>query len=739
MGNKNKATASQLDFLSLLGGIPKLGPKRVAALAAAGIKNIGELLRYYPVKYIDRSAVIDIKDIINVNGNDSVNNINTADNINNSKDACSDKSVKAVDINREDTVTVTGTVDTARSEFYGRPKFRVTVKGGGGGALDAIWFIRSMKIGAGERLMLTGRVTVNRGGRPLMVHPVLEKLADGVVVRPILAVYAIREPMREAGVNQKLLRYSIEWALDNVGGYPQILPDIIEKEKGFPPLRDCLRQVHLPDSLLGLDVYRARLKYEELYRLALDLRWSRRKFALPGYAMSPGDLADRLRAELPFALTESQEAAVRVLHGDAARPARMHRLLQGDVGSGKTVTALFAALPALNSGRQVAWMAPTEILAKQTKSAVEGYLAGLGIRVGYVGAGDAPEKRRALCDLASGELRFAVGTHALFMPSVRFSNLGMIIIDEQHKFGAAQRLKLQEKGPASDFLLMSATPIPQTLAKTLYGDLDVAEIGPRPDRAAVSTRIVPEGRRADMEGFILERIGAGARVFYVVPRIDQQPSDDLGDEGGGGSKGVTREPAASGGGGQTDGLPLKTVDSVSGALKRGPLSSAPIHKLHGRMPADERDAAIRAFKEGPPGVLVSTTIVEVGVDVADAAVMVIENPEFFGLAQLHQIRGRVGRGGVASHCFLLPGPGAYRDARTMGRLKFLCGCADGFEIAERDLRNRGPGDAAGYRQSGWDDLLAADILEDAGMFTGILSEMDILFAKDGKYGVNHTM
>ena len=734
MGNSNKSNAaapSQLDFLSPITYIPKLGPKRVAALEAAGIKNIGDLLRYYPVKYIDRSKVTDIRDIANINSNkpintDTVNNTinNTLNNANDNKDI----NINTI-INTDDKLTVVGVVDAARHEFYGRPKFRVTLKGNGGGLLDAFWYIRGMKIGVGERLMLTGRVTANKGGRPVMIHPILEKLTDDVTARPILAVYAIREPMREAGVNQKLLRYSIEWALGKVGSYPQLLPDVIEAGKGFPPLCDCIRQVHLPDDLSGLEAYKARLRYEELYKIALDLRWSRRKFALPGYSMSPGDLADRLRAALPFKLTESQEAAVRVLYADAARPTRMHRLLQGDVGSGKTVTALFAALPALNSGRQVAWMAPTEILAKQTKSAVEGYLAGLGIRVEYVGAGDAPEKRRALGDLASGALRFAVGTHALFMPSVRFSNLGMVIIDEQHKFGAAQRLKLQEKGPASDFLLMSATPIPQTLAKTLYGDLDAVEIGSRPGRADVSTRIVPEGRRADMEGFILERIAAGSRVFYVVPRIEQQRPDDLEDGEGGVAKGGAGGRAASGGGGQADGLPVKTAEGAAEALKKGPLAAVPIYIVHGRMPADERDAAIRAFREGPPGVLVSTTIVEVGVDVPDAAVMVIENPELFGLAQLHQIRGRVGRGDTASYCFLLPGAEACRDERAMGRLRFLCGCSDGFEIAERDLRDRGPGDAAGYRQSGWDDLAAAGILEDAGTFLGILSEMDTLFAK----------
>jgi ATP-dependent DNA helicase RecG len=681
----------QLDFLSPISNIPRLGPKRVAALESVGIKRVGDLLNYYPVRYIDRSKTVEIEDMCNADKRVA-------------GQARDDAGVAADNA----PVTVTGVVSAARTEYFGRPKFRVTLKGGGGAELDALWYIRGMKIAAGERLMLTGPVLAGRG-RPLMIHPVIEKLSGDDAPRPILAVYALRGALREAGVNQKLLRRCVEWALGKIesGNYPRLLPESIEKRKNFPPLRDCLLRIHLPDDLSSLDMYRARLKYEELYRLALDLRWNRRKFALPGYAMLPGGLVARLRGELPFALTESQEAAVAALHADAARPARMHRLLQGDVGSGKTVTALFAALPALNSGRQVAWMAPTEVLARQTESVIRKYLCGLGIRVEYLGAGNTPDKRRTLSELASGELRFVVGTHALFMPSVNFSNLGMVIIDEQHKFGAAQRLRLHDKGPASDVLLMSATPIPQTLAKTLYGDLDAVEIASRPGLPPVSTRIVPEGKRAGMEGFILERVKAGERAFCVVPRIEEQQDDGDDEEEGA--------------------PPLKTVESVAERLKSGPLSAVPIRTLHGRMPPDERDAAISAFKDGPPGVLVSTAIVEVGVDVPDATVMVVENPELFGLAQLHQIRGRVGRGAAPSYCFLLPGSTACKDERTMARLKFICGCSDGFKIAEHDLRARGPGDAAGYRQSGWDGLLAADIMEDSEMFREILTEIDELF------------
>ena len=738
------AAQSQLDFITPLRAVPKLGPKRQSALEAAGVKDIGGLFHYYPSKYIDRSKRTAIKDARGFG---------------------------------ESAVTVRGTVKKVYVDYWRKARYRVLVSDESG-ELEALWYFRAMKVAVGDVLMLTGKVAENHG-KGMMFHPVYEKVAPEAEARPILAMYSIKEAMREAGISQKMLRNWIEWVIKNVGSYPHALPSAIESKHNFPPLEECLRQIHLPDDLAGLDKYKKRLKYEELYKLALNLRWNRKKFALPGRAMSAGELDAKMRALLPFALTDSQERALDILRGDAAGPVRMHRLLQGDVGSGKTITALLAALPALNSGRQVAWMAPTEVLAKQTKSVVEKYLGELGFRVEYLGAGDMREKREIRNALASGELRFVVGTHALFMPSVQFSDLGMAIIDEQHKFGAAQRLKLQEKGPSSDFLLMSATPIPQTLAKTLYGDLDTVEITSMPGRAPISTHIVPEGKRGDMEKFILEQISGGARAFYVVPRIDQ--IDDTGDdedeadekstnksksissrqfkqattgksvktvdsgnkagESIANKSGITSyhqfkqatssksengiDNKASSDNVSDIAPSIKTVDSAAEALMAGPLSAVPIHRLHGQMPYSEREEAIRAFRDGAPGILVATTIIEVGVDVSDATVMVIENPEYFGLAQLHQIRGRVGRGGRQSYCFLLPG-GSQNDGTTE-RLKFLCGCSDGFEIAEWDLRSRGPGEAAGNRQSGWDDLRAADILEDADMFREIMAETENLF------------
>ena len=688
---------SQIDFLSPLQKIPGLGPKRLFALNAVGIKTVGELLGYYPARYLDRSNRINISEARNFL--DSV-------------------------------ITVRGTVEKARAEYFGRGRYRISVRDGTG-EIEAVWYIRSMKIEAGATVMLTGKVSGGPKGRLFMFHPAFEKIASGCdSIKLILPVYSIKEPMRDAGVNQSLMRKTMEWALSKVEHYPQMLPATIENKYGFEPFSDCIRNVHFPEDLSALDKYKSRLKYEELYKLALNLRWNKRKFALPGYAMEPGELDAKMRELLPYKLTVSQEEAVSRLYADAAKRHRMHRLLQGDVGSGKTITALMATLPALNSGRQVIWMAPTEILAKQTKAVVDKYICALGFKTGYLGAGDTPEKRETLRELATGELRFAVGTHALFMPSVKLCNPGMVVIDEQHKFGAAQRLKLQEKAPASDFLMMSATPIPQTLAKTLYGDLDIIDIAARPDRMPISTHIVPPSKRAGMEKFILEQIENGMRVFYVVPRIDQQGDDDD-DDGSNGNdesprKGVAGQPPAPAARPQ-----IKTVDTVAAKLKTGLLSSVPIHKLHGQMSYEEREKAISAFKNGPPGILVATVIIEVGVDIPDATVMAIENPEFFGLAQLHQIRGRVGRGGAKSYCFLLPDADVEKSGKqvTDDRLKFLCGSQDGFEIAEWDLRRRGPGDVTGYKQSGWDDLCMADILEDTGMFREILKDIDKLFEK----------
>ena len=661
--------AVQLDFLSPITAIKGLGPRRVAGFAESGIETVGDLLYHFPRRYLDRSTIVPIGRI--------------ADFINSS-------------------CTIAGIVEKIRVERWGRGRLRALLKDDTG-EVELLWFgampaYRNM-LTPGVRVMATGKVGEYRHVQ--MVHPMVDRIdADGGAPEPaFFPIYPISESMREAGISNRILFKAIQWTLDAVTRYPEILPEPIVTKRGFPPLDQCLREIHQPRDAAMLDPYRDRLRYEELFNLALTLRWSRRKFALPGRSMKPGDLPSRFRTRLPFALTAGQEQAIATLYNDAASPMRMHRLLQGDVGCGKTLVAFFASFGALASGFQVAWLAPTEVLAMQTHKRIETWLGRLDLHAELLlGSTVAQNKRRIFGDLASGRLRFIVGTHALIQPAVKFKALGMIVIDEQHKFGAAQRLSLQEKDPASDFLLMSATPIPQTLAKTLYGDLDLVEIRESPaGRHPVSTHLVPEERRSEMERFIRSEIEKKqAAAYYVVPRIGQDEDSESSVE----------------------------IAATVKKLAAGAFKGIPTACLHGRMTSKEKERTIRSFADGGVKLLVSTTVVEVGVDVPHATCMVIESAERFGMAQLHQLRGRVGRSGEKSHCFLLTSPSA--DAEARERISFFSRHHDGFKIADRDLSLRGPGEVAGFRQTGWEELRIADIVRDAELFRTIQHELDAM-------------
>jgi ATP-dependent DNA helicase RecG len=482
---------------------------------------------------------------------------------------------------------------------------------------------------------------------------------------------------------------------------PETLPPAIVARHGFPALKECLEALHRPSRLDGLERFRERLRYEELYAVAITLRLNRRQFALPGRAMRAGELGERFVAGLPFAFTEGQRQAVEVLHADAASERRMHRLLQGDVGCGKTVVAFAACLPALASGLQVAWLAPTEVLARQTFDTVRAWLKPLGFGAELLTAATATAGKRAIREgLKSGDVRFVVGTHALLQDTVAFGRLGMAVIDEQQRFGVAQRAGLLAKGPEADFLLMTATPIPQTLAQAIYGDLEVVTIrGLPPGRIPVETHLVPEAKRRDMERFIAGR-AAEAQAYYVVPRIEAG-EDEEGE--------------------------LRDLTSAYEDLSSGPFRGIPSAVVHGRMAAAEKDEAVRSFAEGRARVLVATSVVEVGLDAPGATIMVIENAECFGLSQLHQLRGRVGRAGQKAYCFVLS-PAVERDPTVRGRLEEFSRMHDGFAIADLDLKLRGPGQAAGLRQSGWDDPSMAAIMEDIGLFRTVQEEIESLIA-----------
>jgi ATP-dependent DNA helicase RecG len=375
-------SSSAIDFLSPVSTIEGFGPKRIAALRESGIETVGDLLYYFPRRYIDRSDVVALSSIESRLGA-----------------SCS----------------VAGVIDKVRMERGRRSRLRALLSDGTG-SIELLWFagiaIYRNTIKQGARVLATGRV--GRYGHFQMVHPLIDRLTDDGAALPCIACYPLSEAMRDAGIGHRMIAKAAWWALSHLSHFPQVLPGPLEQKKSFPPLADCLREVHAPKNPAGLGPYHARLRYEELYKLALTLRWSRRKFALPGRSLSPGDLPERFRAILPFSLTDEQEQAIAVLYRDAASGSRMHRLLQGDVGSGKTVVAFFATLPALAGGLQVVWLAPTEVLAMQTFNLVAAWLRPLGFKAALL-KGDmaAQEKKRVVSDLALGKVRFVVGTHAL--------------------------------------------------------------------------------------------------------------------------------------------------------------------------------------------------------------------------------------------------------------------------------------------------------------------------------------
>lgn len=665
---------AMMDFLSPVSLVPGMGPKRVEALVESGIESIGDLLYTFPRRYIDRSRITPISSIGDC-----------------FQDCC----------------TIVGNVKRVRLERGRRSQRLRVLIDDGTGQIELLWFqgisyLRNA-FKPGMRMMVTGRVS--RYIHFQMVHPIIDRVperGEGPLLKCI-PVYSLTSGMREAGLAQGLFRKAVSWILKNLKHYPRVLPEPLEKKHQFPPLETCICELHFPSSMEELPKFRQRIKYESFYRVALALRFSRKKFALPGRSMSPGRLPDLLKSRLSFELTPDQKDAVDVLYRDSVSPNRMHRLLQGDVGCGKTLVAIFSCLPALNEGLQVAWMVPTEVLAAQGYAVVKKWLGGLGIESAMLtGATPASERKKILRGLLTGELRFIVGTHTLIQPTVKFRSLGMVVIDEQHKFGVKQRMALQEKDPASDFLLMSATPIPQTLAMTLYGDLDIVTITRGPGgREPVSTHLVPEEKRADMEKFILEQItSGGASVFWVAPRIERGEEFDEGHE-------------------------VKDAETLYDHLKRGVFSGVDVGLVHGRMDSIDKQSVMEKFVSGETRLLVSTSVIEVGVDVPAATVMVIEGADLFGLAQLHQLRGRVGRGGGKSYCFLLS-QAAGSDSEVRERLLSFCRLNDGFKIAEMDLRSRGPGQMAGIRQSGWGDQVMADILDDPDLFREVQEEISQL-------------
>ncbi len=549
----------------------------------------------------------------------------------------------------------------------------------------------------GEKVAVSGMLERWRAGWNMSHPDYVVPVARILDIPGFEPVYPLTE-----GLTGKLVRKSAQLALEKAPQLPEWNDPHLFKREKWPAWKDALRVAHNP----GEDdkAARRRLAYDELLADQLALAVIRRHHretkgrAIPGN----GNFCKKLEAALPFTLTAGQRQAIAEICADMKAPKRMLRLLQGDVGSGKTVVALFAMLQAAESGAQAAFMAPTELLAAQHYARLSEFLKPLGVKVGMLtGKGRGKDRAEVLERLASGELKLVVGTHALFQDEVKYADLGVAVVDEQHRFGVNERLRLSDKGRGVDILVMTATPIPRTLTLTAYGDMDVSRLADKPaGRQTIDTRLVNMERLDEVIAGVKRAIAKGARAYWVCPLIEESEKSDL---------------AAA-----TDRAEL--LGRMLGANNVG--------LVHGRMPAEARDKAMAAFAAGQIKVLVATTVIEVGVDVKEATLMIVEHAERFGLAQLHQLRGRVGRGEGKSSCLLLYDAPLGEVAKA--RLTMLRETEDGFKIAEEDLRLRGPGEVLGLRQSGAREFRLADLARDGDLLEMASDDAKLILSRDAE-------
>jgi ATP-dependent DNA helicase RecG len=562
------------------------------------------------------------------------------------------------------------------------------------------WVARAVQ--RGQRLIVHGRGA--RYKDKISLHVQEWETVDAGDDEPIHAGALVPVYSTTEGLPQQALR-SLLWRLVEAHAHEvdETLPDSVRARRRLVPLADAVRGAHFPASEAERVAALRRLAFDDFLLLQLGLAILRsRTTRQRGVSMRPrGELLARLRASLPFALTPAQERVWDDIRGDMAAPYPMHRLLQGDVGSGKTVVAALAVCAAVEADYQAAVMAPTEILAEQHLTTFRRLLEPLGIKVTLLTSGLKPKERAARrAAIASGEIGCVIGTHALVQEPVEFRRLGLAVVDEQHRFGVHQRARLKGKGERPDVLVMTATPIPRTLALTLYGDLDVSVIDELPPgRKPVKTVARTESKRAAIYAFLREQIAEGRQVYVVYPLVEESELVDL-----------------------------KAATDMAQHLQRDVFRDLVVGLLHGRLSSEDKDAIMRSFKAGAIHVLVATTVIEVGIDVPNASVMLIEHAERFGLSQLHQLRGRVGRGPWKSYCILLTSGRLGEDAER--RVGAMVETNDGFKIAEVDLQLRGPGEFFGTRQSGLPEFRVADLLRDAAILEEARREAQTIIAED---------
>lgn len=649
---------------------PGIGPARAQKLEKLGIRTAGDLLRYFPRGYEDRRSRSSI--------------------------------IRAVE---GESVCIQAMVaEVPRLSRVRRGLDLVKVKAvDHSGMLHITYFNQAYLKDAlrpGEEYIFYGRVEV-AGRSKQMTNPVTEPVGKNTVTGCILPVYPLT-----AGISNNLLasltRRAVESCAEQV---EEALPTQVLKEYELAQSAFSYENIHFPESFELLELARRRLIFEELFYLAagLALLKGRRTHAL-GPACPCASLAPFLEL-LPFTPTSAQLRVMEECRADMSGQRPMNRLVQGDVGSGKTAVAAGAAWIAIQNGLQAALMAPTEILARQHFQSLSRLLAPAGISVGLlVGSMTPAQKKKLRQQLKSGEIQLIVGTHALLSGSVEFAHLGLVIADEQHRFGVGQRAALTAKGERPHVLVMSATPIPRTLALIVYGDLDVSVIDQLPPgRTPVDTFVIGEDKRARMYGFVRRLVAEGRQAYIVCPAVEDDPE-------------------------RWEGLPdLKAVTSYAKDLQETVFPDLRVGFVHGKLKAKEKETVMAAFAQGELDVLVSTTVIEVGVDVPNAALMVVENAERFGLSQLHQLRGRVGRGRHQSYCVMVT---SSRSEVSRARLKVMTDTTDGFKIAEEDLKLRGPGDFFGNRQHGLPQLHIADLAGDMRLLNQAQQAAGTLLAED---------
>jgi len=645
-----------------------VGPARAKRLAKLGLRTVGDLLEHFPMRHERREARL----------------------------------IENLDYGM--TATVVGQIARVSATFGRGGKTIRAALIDNTGRCSLTWFHAGWiqdKIKQGMVIRATGKVNEFRH-LPQIVNPQFTVLADdaGPVDEseaPELAgVYPATMEVSSKAI-AKLVRANLD---DMLRAADEPLPRELRVRRELPGRRWALRQMHLPENDDKREKARSRLAYDELLLMQLSVALARRarKHAGAAQAFEINPLIDeRIRARFPFALTDAQNRAIADIAGDIANPRPMNRLLQGDVGCGKTVVALYAALRAIAGKAQAAIMAPTELLAEQHYRNARKYLDGSRVRIGFMRGGVSTAERRQLrLGAAAGQLDLIVGTHALIQEGVEFKQLGLVVVDEQHRFGVKQRAALRGKGTAPHFLLMTATPIPRTMALTAFGDLDVTVIDQLPPgRSPIKTRVFMENEAREVWNLVNQRLVAGEQAYVVYPVIEESEK-----------------------------LDLRDATSAFEKMQNGPFADRRVALLHGRLPREERDAVMSAFAAGEIDVLVATTVIEVGIDVPNATCMVIEHSERFGLSQLHQLRGRVGRGDKPGYCYLIG------DKQERERLNIMAGTTDGFEIAEEDLRIRGPGEFFGTRQSGLPELRVANLAEDIDLIMRARDDAATLLRND---------